>query len=133
GSDTRPAWHPNGRQLFFLGAPKGKPTQLYRATPGRGAARPVTDLPVAITAFRLVDEGRAVIFEAPTWPDLDDDFDKVRERIAERRKEKTGAHISETRVLRYWDRYVTDGRVPHLFRLDIDSGRIVDLLPGFDR
>src|SRR5690606_27510341 len=31
GSDTRPAWHPNGRQLFFLGAPKGKPTQLYRA------------------------------------------------------------------------------------------------------
>ena len=133
GSDTSPAWHPDGRHLFFLGVRENRPAQLFRLHVGRETTRALTDLPMAVTAFKVVDGGRAVIFEAATWPDLGADFDTVRMRIAERRDDKTQARISETRVLRYWDHYVTDGRIPHLFRLDLASGRIVDLLPGFDR
>lgn len=133
GSDTRPAWHPDGRQLFFLGTRKDKPAQLYRIALDGGAAKALTDLPMAVTAFRIVEGGAAIIFEAPTWPDLNGDFAKVRARVNERKADKTQARISETRLLRYWDHYLTDGRVPHLFRLEIDSGDIADLLPGFDR
>lgn len=133
GSDTRPAWHPDGRQLFFLGTRKDKPAQLYGVPLQGGAAKALTDLPTAVTSYRVVEGGRAIIFEASTWPDLNGDFAKVRARIEERKADKTQARISETRLLRYWDHYLTDGRVPHLFRLDVDSGAIADLMPGFDR
>lgn len=133
GSDSHPAWHPDGRHLFFLSTRNDKPAQLQRIRIDGGEARALTDLPVAIRRFRVVESGAAVIFEAPTFPDLDGDFAQVRARLDEREADKTQARISETRILRYWDRYLTDGQVPHLFRLEVESGAIVDLMPGFDR
>ena len=133
GSDTRPRWHPDGRHLFFLGTREDKPAQLYRIAVDGGEAQALTDLPVAVRDYRVVDNGRAVIFEAATWPDLNADFAKVKARLEANQADKTQAKISETRILRYWDHYLTDGQVPHLFRLNVASGAIVDLLPGFDR
>ncbi len=133
GSASQPAWHPDGRHLFFLRTEPEQATQLYRQAIGNGPAQPLTALPVSVRRYRVVADGGAVIFEAPTWPDLNADFERVRIRQDEHKADKTQAKISETRVLRYWDSYLTDGMVPHLFRLDAESGAIVDLLPGFDR
>lgn len=133
GSDTRPRWHPDGRHLFFLGTRDDKPAQLYRIAVDGGEAQALTDLPVPVREYRIVENGRTVIFEASTWPDLDADFVRVNARLEANEADKTQAKISETRILRYWNRYLTDGRVPHLFKLNIATGAIVDLLPGFDR
>lgn len=133
GSDNHPAWHPDGRRVYFLGTRPDQPAQLFQVDLDDGESKALTGLPVPIRRFRLVEAGRAIVFEAPTWPDLNADFDKVKARLEALKADKTQARISETRVLRYWDRYLTDGRVPHLFRLDLDDGAITDLLPGFDR
>jgi dipeptidyl aminopeptidase/acylaminoacyl peptidase len=51
-----------------------------------------------------------------------------------RRKEnKVSARISEDRVYRYWDHYLTDGYVQHLYRLDLASEKVTDLTPDMNR
>ncbi len=132
GSDNDPAWHPDGRRVFFLGTRAGTPTQLYETDIEGGASRALTGLPVPVRRFRVVEGGAAIVFEAATWPDLDADFNAVKARLDRLRADATQARVSETRILRYWDRYLTDGRVPHLFRLDLGDGAIRDLMPGFD-
>ena len=131
GSDNHPAWHPDGRRLFFLGTRVDTPTQLFRLDIDSGESTALTTLPVPVRRFRVVEDGAAIVFEADTWPDLDADFAAVKARLAANDADATQARISETRVLRYWDRYLTDGRVPHLFRLDLADGSIRDLMPGF--
>ena len=37
------------------------------------------------------------------------------------------------RLVRFWDHYQTDGRVHHLFELDVESGAVRDLTKGSDR
>lgn len=133
GSDSDPAWHPDGRRLFFLGTRPGTPTQLHETGIDGGPSRALTSLPVSVRRFRVVEDGEAIVFEALTWPDLDADFKAVQARLQAQRADATQARISESRLLRYWDRYRTDGRVPHLFRLDLGDGSIRDLMPGFDR
>ncbi len=133
GDTSQPAWHPDGDSVFVLVAAPEQPAQLARVRIADGAVTVLTRLPVAVRRFRVLADGTAVVFEAPTFADLDDDFERVRARLEQQRADPTQARISETRILRYWDHYLTDGQVPHLFRLDLDSGAITDLMPGFDR
>jgi dipeptidyl aminopeptidase/acylaminoacyl peptidase len=131
GSDDHPAWHPDGTRVFFLGTRANQPTQVFQVDLDGGESTAVTRLPTAVRRFRVVEDGNALIVEASTWPDLDADFDAVRARLEANQADPTQARISETRVLRYWDRYLTDGRVPHLFRVDLRDGSVRDLTPGF--
>lgn len=133
GETSQPAWHPDGGSVFVLAAMPEQPAQLARVRIDDGQATVLTRLPVPVRRFQVLADGAAVVFEAPTFPDLDDDFAAVQARLERQRADPTQARISETRILRYWDRYLTDGQVPHLFRLDVASGAIADLTPGFDR
>ncbi|MEM7588475.1 MAG: prolyl oligopeptidase family serine peptidase, partial [Acidobacteriota bacterium] len=72
-------------------------------------------------------------FVASTFADLNDDFEKVGERLEAQKDDKTQAKISDSRVLRFWDHYLTSGTVPHVFAVDLESREVQDLMPGFDR
>lgn len=134
GETSQPAWHPDGESVFVLAAAAAEqPAQLAQVRIADGQATVLTRLPVPVRRFRVLADGRAVVFEAPTFPDLDADFARVQARLEQQRDDPVQARISETRILRYWDRYLTDGQVPHLFRLDLASGAVADLTPGFDR
>ena len=43
------------------------------------------------------------------------------------------AKITENRLVRFWDHYLTDGQYPHLFRVDLASRKVTDLTPGSAR
>jgi dipeptidyl aminopeptidase/acylaminoacyl peptidase len=133
GDTSQPAWHPDGESVFVLVAAAEQPAQLARVRIADGQVTALTRLPVPVRRFRVLADGAAVVFEAPTFADLDGDFERVKARLDRQRSDPTQARISETRILRYWDHYLTDGQVPHLFRLDLDTGSITDLMPGFDR
>ncbi|HQY34944.1 MAG TPA: S9 family peptidase [Pseudomonadota bacterium] len=132
GSATAPFWSNEG-QLGFLLAREGQPAQPWSLRIGAGEPQPLAQLPVAVKRARWLPGGRALVFEALTFPDLDARFAEVQARVDALRADKTQARISESRLLRYWDRYLTDGMVPHLFELDVASGAVRDLMPGFDR
>ncbi len=133
GSDSAPFWRPDSRVLGFVRTRENEPAQLWAIELGGGEPQPLAATAAPVTKARWARDGRRVVFEAPTWPDLDARFTDVKKRLDAHKSDKTQARISESRLIRYWDRYLTDGRVPHLFELTVADGRIRDLMPGFDR
>ncbi len=140
--DGSPAFSPDGRHLAFVSSRDDGPAQLWVLPLDGGEARRVTDLPTAVVDPRWLPDGSGILFLAATWPDLDDDWKAVRKRIEKRSEDKVGAHVTENRTVRHWDRYTTDGRVPHVFWVPIakDStaapptvANVVDLTPGSAR
>lgn len=133
GSDGSPAWSPDGSRLAFVSKRGEDPKQLYVLPMAGGEAAPVTELPMAVSDPKWFPDGQRIAFVASTFPDLNDDFEKVKERLEAHKEDKTQAKISDRRALRYWDHYVTDGRVPHVFAVDLESREVKDLMPGQDK
>ncbi len=134
GADGNPAWSPDGRTLAFV-SKRGEDevAQLYLLPMAGGEAEPVTDLPIAPGAPKWFPDGKRIAFAAKTFPDLNDDFEKVKERLDERKEDKTQVKVSDRRLLRYWDHYRTGGTVHHVFVLDLESREARDLMPGYDQ
>ena len=40
------------------------------------------------------------------------------------------AHVVEHSSYRFWDHWISDGRVPHVFTVDVETGRMRDLFAG---
>ncbi len=96
-----------------------------------GEAQRVTDLPLGAGGPRWLPDGRlgfsaGLLAEAPTLAG-------TARLAAERAEDKVDVHVTEDRVYRYWDRWLTDGRIDHIFLLDLDDGRLTDLTPGWTR
>ena len=131
--DGSSAWSPDGRYLAFVSKRGEGPPQLFRLPmDGPGEAEPITELPIGVRDPRWLPDGSGLIFAANTFPDLNDDFEKVKERLDEREEDEIDAKITETRLLRYWDHYRTDGTVTHLFHLDLETREVRDLLSGYN-
>lgn len=143
GADGSPAWSPDGRHLAFVSKrgedtasdsrASGATAQLYLLPMAGGEAEPVTELPITPGAPKWFPDGQRIAFAAKTFPDLNDDFDKIKERLDERKEDKTKVKISDRRLLRYWDHYRTDDMVHHVFVLDLESREVKDLMPGYDQ
>ena len=127
GSDGSPAWSPDGKTLAFV-SKRGEddPAQLYLLPMAGGEAERVTDLPIAPGSPKWFPDGKRIAFAAKTLPDLNDDFDKIKERLDAQKEDKTNVKISDRRLLRYWDHYRTDGTVHHVFVLDLESREVKD-------
>jgi len=134
GSDSGPIWSPDGTRLAFV-SKRGEdgPSQLQLLRMDGGEAEPLTSLPFAPQAARWLPDGKRIAFLSSTWPDLNDDFEAVAERKKEQKEAKSRTHTSESRVFRYWNRYIPSDRVTHLFVLDLESREVTDLMPGSTR
>ncbi len=133
GADGSPTWSPDGKRLAFVSKRGDGPAQLYVLPLEGGEAEPVTELPMAPDSPKWFPGGRRIGFLALTWPDLNDDLAAVKKRIDAAKDDKVQAKISEDRLLRYWDEYKTDGRVAHVFAVDLESRKVSDLTPGSKR
>ena len=130
GSDAAPVWSPAGRRIAFLAKRGEGPAQLHLLPLDGGEAQAVTDLPVAPQAPRYSPDGKRIYFVAETFADLGGDWGAVKQRLAAAKADKTQAKIGESRAFRYWDHYLADGTVAHLFTLELASGVVTDLTPG---
>ena len=125
-----PVWSPDGRYLIFSSKRGDGPAQLFRLALAGGEPEQLTSLPVSPSDVRFFPDGQSLAFTATTFADLNDDFAKVKERLDAQKNDKTQVKISDNRTLRYWDHYLTDGSVTHIFKLELDSRKVTDLLPG---
>jgi dipeptidyl aminopeptidase/acylaminoacyl peptidase len=133
GSDTSPVFSPDGKRLAIVSKRGDQPPQLYILPLDGGEAERVTTLPVGVENPKWFPDGKSLAFLASTWPDLNADFDAVKKRLDAAEKDKTQAKVSENRLWRYWDHYLTDGRYPHVFRVELASKQVADLTPGSAR
>jgi dipeptidyl aminopeptidase/acylaminoacyl peptidase len=133
GPDSSPVWSPDSKRIAFVSRRGEGPGQLHILPVEGGEARPVTKLPVGVQAPKWFPDGKRIAFMAATWSDLNGDWDAVKKRADEQKNDKTQAKISDSRILRFWDEYRTDGRVSHVFMVDLETEKVEDLTPGMNR
>ncbi|MBD3335191.1 MAG: prolyl oligopeptidase family serine peptidase [Candidatus Eisenbacteria bacterium] len=145
-SSTQPAWSPNGDHVLFVRKPGGNKkdskddpgpnhpdqAQLYILPLQGGEAERLTDLPLGVAAPRWFPDGRRIAFLGFVYADAAA-LDAAAERSQKLEKDPVKARTSEDRVYRFWDQWLTDGKVPHIFVLDLESREIIDLIPSSRR
>ena len=134
--DAEPRWSPDGRWIAFVakrpaaGAEKGDDeSQVYLIAPDGGEARRLTKVPTGAFGIKWFPDSRRIAFLSWVWPE-----EKGLKALARRYKAwkdgKVKAHVVEKSAYRWWDRWLTDGRVPHLFSVEVASGAARDLFAG---
>ena len=130
---TNPAVSPDGTRVAFLRKddPEAKP-QIHVMSLDGGEAERLTDLPLGASGPRWMPDGSALLFPAPVIAGHEE-IEATRAEVEARRERKVTARTTEDRIYRYWNRWMTEGEVHHLFRLDLEDGDLTDLLPGWTR
>jgi dipeptidyl aminopeptidase/acylaminoacyl peptidase len=138
---SQPAPSPDGKRLAFVrkpprddhagGAPGGGEPQLYVMPLDGGEARRVTDLPLGAADPRWLPDGRHVVVIGLVYRGAAD-LDAVRRLRDERAKAGEGPHVTEDRVYRFWDHWLTGGEVHHVFLVDVETGAVRDLTPAHE-
>lgn len=135
-TSTGPSISPDQRWLAFLRKPREEDDQretfaqlhLLDLKHG-GEARVVGHFPLGISDVRWFADSKrlcvvaSVIDEAPT-------LTGTKQLLETRAKDRANVHVTESRFVRYWDHYVTDGEIQHLFELSLDDDTTRDLTPS---
>ncbi|MDM7914883.1 MAG: S9 family peptidase [Candidatus Eisenbacteria bacterium] len=144
-SSTQPALSPDGTKLLFVRkAPRGSSSsatdagqppeapQLFLMTLEGGEPERLTDLPFGVADPRWFPDGRRVAFLAPVFAS-DPSIEGTEKRAKKLDDDPVKVRVTEDRVYRYWDHWLTDGKVHHLFVLDLATRAMSDLTPESDR
>jgi dipeptidyl aminopeptidase/acylaminoacyl peptidase len=162
-SSDQPAFSPDGRSIVFVRRKDGEKPQLYRMPVDGGEAEKLTDLPLGAADPKWFSDGQRIVFVAPVLmagaagagaagatigggaadagavptpagsPPEPDTIIVTRRLLAAREAEPVKARVTENRLYRFWDRWITGGEVPHLFALDLGTKRLTDLIPDSTR
>jgi dipeptidyl aminopeptidase/acylaminoacyl peptidase len=135
-SSSQPSVSPDGRRLAFVRKPaSGGPAQLHVMPLDGGEARRLGDLPLGISDPRWLPDGQSLVVLSPVYCAAGAclDVEATRRLRDERAKAEARPHVTEDRVYRFWDRWLTDGEVHHLFLIDAETGAARDLTPTSTR
>ncbi|MCM2258026.1 MAG: S9 family peptidase [Vicinamibacteria bacterium] len=132
-SDGSPTWSPDGTRLAFVSRREGDAAgQLYVIPTDGGEALRITDLPLGVSDPRWLPDGKRLVVVAHVIAGHESP-EATRKAKEAREKNKVTAKASESRLYRFWDRWLTDEEYPHLFVVDVEAKTATDLLPGSKR
>jgi len=127
-SSSGPAISPEGSKLCFIRGQGEEKPQLHIMPLDGGEAECLTDFPLGVLDPKWFPDGRRVAFVAMLLKDAPT-VEGTRELEEKRAKDPVKVHITEDRLYRYWDRWLTAGETPHLFVIDLATRAITDLTP----
>jgi len=125
GTDTSPAWSPDGKWLAFVTTRGGDGPQIYLLPASGGEARRLTSAEGGATGPVWSRDGKQILFISEVWPEGDEQADRLR-ALSEG---TTDAKIYDELMYRHWDTW-EDGMRSHVFMVDVASGVARDLTPG---
>jgi dipeptidyl aminopeptidase/acylaminoacyl peptidase len=130
-SSGSPAISPDGRTVAFV-RKVGERPQIWLLPLGGGEARALTDLPLGAGDPRWLPDGRRIVCVAHLHREALT-VDGTRRFREEHAKRPVRPQVTDDVVYRFWDRWLTDGSVPHLFVVDAAAGDARDLTPDSAR
>lgn len=133
GSDNSPTWHPNSKRLAFISKREGDYPQLYEIDIDGGEARLIYEMPLGISNPQYSNDGKKIFFVSKILPEFEDDFDAFKKELKNRKEQKVTAKVTEDRLYRYWDSWLTDGYVSRLFVYDFEKKELKDLTKGWKK
>ena len=132
-SDSAPAWSPDGRRLAFVSRRDGDAAaQLYVLPLAGGEAERVTEMPLPVSNPRWLPDGRRLAFVSSVVAGAESP-EATKKALEAREKNKVKARVTENRLFRFWDRWLTDEEYPHVFVADLETRQVTDLTPGSRR
>lgn len=131
GSDSQANWSPDGRLITFIAKRDSEQAQVMLMPTYGGEARAITNLPVNASKPTFLPDGKKILFVAEVPAGFTGDFKVLADDLAKRKQKKVSAKVTENRLYRYWDHFLTDEMVPQFFTVDVLSGDIQALTPGW--
>jgi len=138
-ADTAPAWSPDGKRIAFISKRGDDETSaLYVIPVDGGEAEELLEMPFALTAPKWLPSGAQLIVGTSVIPELagamsKKDIAAMKKESKRRKDSKMTAKVTEHRLYRYFDHYLTDNLASRLLRVDVASKEVVDLTPGFNQ
>ncbi|MEN9560674.1 MAG: Dipeptidyl-peptidase 5, partial [Pseudomonadota bacterium] len=126
-SQSEPQWSPDGKQIAFCALREGdSDAQVYVIDVAGGEARRLSNTFSGLSALRWCPDGKSLIAIQWRWPELAGEVAQAKNK-KDRAALKTSPHVTESAVYRYWDHWLTDGRVPQLVRVRM-NGKVEPLM-----
>lgn len=138
-SDGSPMWSPDGRRIAFTSKRgEDKANALYVIRTDGGEAEKVLELPYGVSNPRWMPDGERLVLATTCNPKLVGTWTKAdiaaMEKDIERRKEpKMTAKVTEDRVYRYFDHWITDTVANRLLLVHTTTKEFKDLMPTWNR
>lgn len=128
---SEPAVSPCGRLLAFGRKQEStEPAQLWLLPLDGGEARVLTDTPHGVRDPLWDPRGRGIFFLSEVYRDAPT-LDATRaEKEALDALPQPRPHVTSDRLYRFWDRWLTDDRVHHIFYWDRKTESIHDITPN---
>jgi dipeptidyl aminopeptidase/acylaminoacyl peptidase len=132
--DGQPQFSPRGDRIGFVArreqqGVKDATPQFYAIPVDGGEAQRIGSVATGIDAFRWCPDGEHIVFVSWVWPQLKGAKAQAQALKDKQANKATGVATSEG-LYRYWDHMLPEGRVPHLHRMNLKSGRVQDLFEG---
>jgi len=134
GTDNNPIWSPDGKHIAFVSRRNGGSAQLFIIPTNGGEAKQITHLPIGVSTPKWFPNSQKIAFVAQVTHDFDGNFDKLDKKLKDKKESKVSAIVTEDRLYKYWDKWLTDSLYPRIFAIDINNNdSIIDLMPGSAR
>lgn len=133
GSDNSPTWHPSSKKIAFISKRDGEYPQLYEIDIDGGEAKLIYEMPMGISNPKYSNDGKQIFFVSKILSEYENNFDGLKKELKKRKEKKVSAKVTENRLYRYWDTWLTDGYVSRLYVLDIEKRELKDLMPGWEK
>ena len=127
-SSSEPAFSPDGKRLAFVRKGDDGKGQIHVLPLEGGEAQRLTDLPLGAFDPMWLPDGSGIVFAAPVIKDHWSP-EATKAELDRRAKDPVKAHVTESRVYRFWDVWLTTGEVTHLFVISPDGSGLRDLTP----
>jgi len=127
GSDNRPRWSPDGRQIAFISNRGGTP-QVWLLPVDGGEAHALTSISTGADGVTWAAKTDQLLFTSEVYPDCADDACN-RKRLEEDEHSPVKARIIDELLFRHWNEW-RDGKYTHLFSVPASGGPPRDLTPG---
>ncbi len=132
-SESSPAWSPDGRRIAFVSRREDdKAAQIYVMPVDGGEPERLTDMPLSVSSPKWFPDGSRIAFVS-TVVAGQETLEATKKAVEAREKNKVKARVTENRLYRYWDHWLTDGEYPRIFVVDVATKKVTDLLPGSKR
>jgi len=130
GKNSGPRWSPDGKSIAFT-SKRGNDefAQVYVISPEGGEARKVSQFPFGVSSLKWSGDSQTIFCIGWTWPNTPDD-EAYKKREKEEKDRKSKAYVIDDATYRYWDKWIADGKRPHVFAVDVTSGKHRNLLAG---